>query len=360
MRRTSLTAMGAALALGGSALAVPATPDAIAATQANRHAAQLERRADSTADPARRARLREAAVAARVTAAEADIAVLRARAAVIGERLAAQRRALAAREAPVARLLAALTALARRPTVVAIAQPGSVADLVHVRAVLDATLPTLRARSADLRREVMRGRMMQAGAAAAEQRLRAGRARLVEAREQLAAVTDGDDDRALAMEEAVRDTAERLATIGSEQAVLADVLALPLSTARAVAPPPAATAYRLPVPGRLVTGMGEVSGNGVRARGLTLATTAAAPVAAPAAGRIRYAGPFRSFGRIVIIDHGAGWTTLVTGLGVVTARAGMFVTAGAPLGTAPAIEGARVTVELRRRGRPVDIAQLAG
>jgi septal ring factor EnvC (AmiA/AmiB activator) len=201
---------------------------------------------------------------------------------------------------------------------------------------------------------------MQASAALAEQQLRAGRARLVEAREQLAAVTDGDDDRALAMEEAVRDTAERLATIGSEQAVLADVLALPLSTVPAAPSPATAAPYRLPVRGRLVTGMGEVSGNGVRARGLTLATAAAAPVVAPAAGRIRYAGPFRSFGRIVIIDHGAGWTTLLTGLGTVGARAGTSVAAGAPLGNAPAVEGARVTVELRRRGRPIDIAQLAG
>jgi septal ring factor EnvC (AmiA/AmiB activator) len=354
MRAASLCALAATLAVGGSALAAPD------ATPAGRRAAQLERRADAAADPARRARLREAAVAARVTAAEVDMAVLRARAAAIDERLAAQRRALAVREAPVARLLAALTALARRPAIVALAQPGSVVDLVHVRAVLDATLPTLRARSADLRREVARGRVMQASAARAEWQLRAGRARLVEAREQLAAVTDGDDDRALAMEEAVRDTAERLATLGSEQAVLDDVLALPLAAVPAAAPPVADAPYRMPVRGRLVTGMGEVSGNGVRARGLTLATAAAAAVVAPAAGRIRYAGPFRSFGRIVIIDHGAGWTTLLTGLGAVTARPGATVAAGTPLGTAPAVEGARVTVELRRRGRAVDIAQLAG
>ncbi|KQN93790.1 hypothetical protein ASE95_02415 [Sphingomonas sp. Leaf231] len=359
MRGASLCALAVAATLVGGATAV-SSPEARSVAQARQRATVLEARADAAADPARRARLREAAVAARVAAAEADMAMLRARAAAIAARLATQRRALALREAPVARLLATMTTLARRPEVLTIAQSGSIADLIHVRTVLDATLPMLRARSAALRQQVAEGRAMQARARSAERQLRAGRARLVEARERLAAVTSGDDDAALAMEEAVRDTAERLATIGSEQAVLADLLALTVAPPPSAASPTPGAPYRLPLAGRLVTGMGEVSGNGVRARGLTLATAAAAPVVAPAAGRVRYAGPFRSFGRIVIIDHGAGWTTLLTGLGTVGARPGVMVAAGTLLGTAPAVEGARVTVELRRRGHPVDIAQLIG
>ncbi|WP_159760159.1 murein hydrolase activator EnvC family protein [Sphingomonas sp. 8AM] len=344
------------LAAGGDAAPAAAPPVAAA----NRRAHRLEERADRIADPARRAQLREAAVEARVTAAEADLAVLQAQAAVIDGRLALQRRLLAAREAPVTRLLATLTALARRPAIVTLAHPGSVADLVHARVVSAAILPVLRARSAELRRAIAHGRVMQAHAALAQRRLRAGRARLVEAREQLAAVTGGDDERALAMEEAVRDTAERLTAIGSEQAVLADLMALPLPSIPRGLPPPAEAAYRLPVRGRLVTGMGEVSGNGVRARGLTLAVPAASAIVAPAGGRVRFAGPFRSFGRIVIVDHGAGWTSLIAGLGAVAVESGASVAAGAPLGAAPNVDGARVTVELRRRGRPVDIAQLIG
>lgn len=346
--------------LAGSAQAAEDTRSLAArARDAHARAASLERRADATADPADRARRREAAVAARVAAAEADLAVLRWRADVVSRRLATRRAALAAREVPTAEMLAALTAIARRPAASALVRPGSVADLVHARAVLDATVPMLRARSATLRRQVADDRLLQASAVAAERQLRAGRARLVEAREQLAAIADTDDDQALAMEEAVRDTAERLATIGGEQAVLADLLALPT-------PPlvPAAKAgpvsYRLPVRGRLVTGTGELSGNGVRARGLTLAVAAKAAIAAPAGGRVLYAGPFRSFGRIVILDHGAGWTTLIAGLGRIAVDRGADVAAGASLGQAPAVEGARITVELRRRGRPVDVAQLAG
>ncbi|MEH3120876.1 MAG: peptidoglycan DD-metalloendopeptidase family protein [Sphingomonas phyllosphaerae] len=354
-RRWSSAAVAALAVVGGAALAV-AQPGA----DAKRRAQWLEDRADTIADPAQRARLREAAVAARVTAAEADLAALQAQAAMIDRRLATQRALLAAREAPVARLLATLTALARRPAVVTLVQPGSVADLVHARAVSAAILPVLRARSAALRRAVAHGRVMQASAATAQRRLRAARARLVEAREQLAAVTGGDDERALAMEEAVRDTAERLTTLGSEQAVLADVMALPLPAVPRGSPVARKPAYRLPVIGRLVTGMGEVSGNGVRARGLTLAVPAGAAIVAPAGGRVRFAGPFRSFGRIVIVDHGAGWTSLIAGLGNVAVESGASVAPGAPLGNAPKVDGARVTVELRRQGRPVDIAQLVG
>lgn len=341
------------------AVAAPISGLTQRAVVAQRRAMLLERRADAVADPARRARLRQAAVAARATAAEVDIDTLRARAATLARRLAAQRAVLAVREGPTARWLAALVAIARRSPVLAIAQPGSVTDLVHAQAVLAATVPAMRARSAALRAAVANDRTAEANVAAAERRLRVGRARLVEAREQLAAVTDTDDERALAMEEAVRDTAERLATIGSEQAVLADLLVLPAPHA-APAALRVSHAYALPVRGRLVTGMGEVSGNGVRARGLTLAVPAAAVVAAPAAGRIGYAGPFRSFGRIVIIDHGAGWVSLLSGLGTLAVRRGAAVVAGAPIGRAPNVEGARITVELRRHGRPMDIAQLAG
>lgn len=344
------------IGLCGVAAFATAQPGGIA----KRRAQSLEERADVVADPARRAQLREAGVAARVTAAEADLAALQAQAAIMDQQQARQRALLAAREAPVVRLLATLTALERRPAIVTLAQSGSAADIVHAQAVSAAILPMLRARSAALRRAVAHGRVMQASAATAQRHLRAARARLVEAREQLAAVTGGDDDRALAMEEAVRDTAERLTTLGSEQAVLADLMTLPLPSVRRETGRAVNGAYRLPVAGRLVTGMGEVSANGVRARGLTLAVPAAAAIVAPAGGRVRFAGPFRSFGRIVILDHGAGWTSLIAGLGRVAVESGASVAAGTPLGSAPKVDGARITVELRRRGRPVDIAQLVG
>ncbi|HVF93849.1 MAG TPA: peptidoglycan DD-metalloendopeptidase family protein, partial [Sphingomonas sp.] len=114
------------------------------------------------------------------------------------------------------------------------------------------------------------------------------------------------------------------------------------------------------VTGRLVTGLDELSPTGVRSRGLTFAVAARAPVVAPAGGTIRYAGRFRGYGVVVIIDHGDGWTSLVTGLGDASVAAGQAVAMGAAVGRGAAGDDPRVTVELRRRGRPVDIAMVMG
>jgi len=117
-------------------------------------------------------------------------------------------------------------------------------------------------------------------------------------------------------------------------------------------------AYRLPVIGTVMTGLGELSTEGTRSRGVTIATAAGAQVVAPAAGRVAFAGPFRSYGRIVIIDHGGGWTSLVTDMISVSTQVGENVAQGAPIGRAGP-EHPRVTIELRREGRPMDVAALA-
>lgn len=333
------------------------TADA-AARNAQARATALDRRVETAVEPTERARWRALALAARVAAAEAELVAGRRRAGAIGERLAIRRAELTRGEGPIVGLLAALLSIERRPALLALAQPGSIADLVHVQAVLAATVPTVRERTGALRAEVARTRSLQANAAAAALRLETGRARLVEARAQLAAVQD-DDERALAVGEAARETVESLAAIGDEQAVLADLIALP-------GPPmdrpvrAAPRRYRLPVQGRLVTGLGEVSRDGVRARGLTLAVAAGAAAVAPAAGRVNYARRFRSYGWVVIIDHGGGWSTAVTGLGATGVVRGATISAGAAIGRAPDVEGARVTIELRRQDRPMDIAQLIG
>lgn len=334
-----------------------------AAVAAERRAAALDARADAATSPAARARLQQLAVAARVAGAEAEVAAGRTRSALIGGLLAVRRAQLATDQGPVTRLLAALSSVARRPATVTLVQPGSIADLVHVQAVLATTLPVIRDRTAAVRAEVARTRALQDSAGVAARSLDAGRARLVEARERLAAL-DGTDDaateRALALGEEARDTIDRLRAIGGQQATLAELIALPGPPVARIVRNAAPRAYRLPVAGRLVTGMGEVSDNGVRARGLTLAVAPGARVVAPAAGRVVYARRFRSFGNIVVIDHGDGWTTLITGLGTLAVVPGTQLAAGAAIARAPAGEGAQVTVELRRGGRPMDIAQLIG
>lgn len=340
---------------------------------ASARAEQLDRAANAATDPARQAQYAEAALAARVSAAQADIAAAEARGELVARLVAAERRRLAASQAPVARLLAALQSLAGRPPVVAIAQPGTVDDLVHVRAVLGSTIPAIRARTTEVRAELDRARGLQRSATLAAEALRDGRARLeanrlalvrLEAEHRLGAPGRGglyESDRALALGEQSRDIVGLMATIKDAAEVEASLASLPGPLPRPGATAAAAIprAYRLPAAGRIVVGFGEISDTGVRSRGLTLATAPLAPVVAPAGGRIAYAGRFRQYGLVVVIDHGEGWATALTGLGEAEVRRGDRVSAGDLIGHAPA-DDPRITAELRRRGRPVEPAALIG
>jgi septal ring factor EnvC (AmiA/AmiB activator) len=113
------------------------------------------------------------------------------------------------------------------------------------------------------------------------------------------------------------------------------------------------------VDGRLLTGVGEISDGGVHSRGLTIAPRPQARIVAPARGRVAYAAPFRSYGHVVILDHGRGWSTVITDLATLNVTRGQIVEGGALLGRAGGNDP-EVTVELRRQGRPVPVAQLIG
>jgi septal ring factor EnvC (AmiA/AmiB activator) len=110
-------------------------------------------------------------------------------------------------------------------------------------------------------------------------------------------------------------------------------------------------AYRLPVAAPLSEGFGSVGDTGIRSRGLTLEAYRGAEVRAPADGTIAFAGAFRRHDGVVIIDHGRGWMTLMTGVRT-DRHKGDRVKAGEPLG--PAL--GPVTVELSTNGTPVSAA----
>ncbi|MBA3054230.1 MAG: peptidoglycan DD-metalloendopeptidase family protein, partial [Sphingomonadales bacterium] len=74
---------------------------------------------------------------------------------------------------------------------------------------------------------------------------------------------------------------------------------------------------------------------------------------APGPGRVAFAGPYRGFGQIAIIDHGDGWTSLVTGLARLDVRVGQNLVAGSPLGRAGPGRPV-IGLELRREGEPVN------
>jgi septal ring factor EnvC (AmiA/AmiB activator) len=348
------------------------------AAEAEARAAALNQAAEQASDEASRARARAAALGLEVQAAQADIAAAQARITLIAQLQAVERSRIADRQGPILHLIAALQTMARRPSALAVAQPGSLDDIVHVRLLLADTLPVIRSRTADLRAELDRQTALRGDAERALAALDASRTLLASRRQALAAVeatairrsqrladqAEEEEERAIGLGEDARDIADRMQTLAEAGDVRSRLANLPGPDPRpdgtddALPRRDGPARYRLPASGEVATGYGEVSQAGIRARGLTLSTDPNAAVQAPAVGTVVYAGPFRSYGRVVILAHGGGWTTTVTGLDSLAVKAGEHVGQGHVLGRA-GTGTPQVTAELRRDNRPVDIVAMA-
>lgn len=122
----------------------------------------------------------------------------------------------------------------------------------------------------------------------------------------------------------------------------------------------------LPVAGRFTRRYGRDDGNGGVMLGDTLATQSGAIVTAPSDGSVLYAGPFRSYGQLLILDAGDGYHVVLAGLSRISVTLGQSVLAGEPVATmgearvasAAAFEagnaGPELYVEFRKDGKPVD------
>jgi septal ring factor EnvC (AmiA/AmiB activator) len=125
----------------------------------------------------------------------------------------------------------------------------------------------------------------------------------------------------------------------------AAVAGRPFSKARGTLPYPAV--------GKLAARFGQASAGGTT-KGITIATRTGATVVAPYDGEIAFAGPFRGYGQLIIIEHSEGYHTLMAGMARVEATVGQRVLAGEPL-AAMAEDGApTLYVELRKDGQPIN------
>ena len=124
-----------------------------------------------------------------------------------------------------------------------------------------------------------------------------------------------------------------------------------------------------PVQGQILKRFGQDDGLGSELRGLAVATRALAQVTSPADGKVEFAGLFRSYGQLLILDAGEGYLVLMAGMKEISADIGQSVRAGEPvgiMGKGPSsvtllgdqIQEARpvLYVELRKNGEAVDSA----
>ena len=120
---------------------------------------------------------------------------------------------------------------------------------------------------------------------------------------------------------------------------------------------PTIAALIMPARGDVVAEYGARNGNDDEAsKGITISARASAQVVAPFDGRVAYAGPFRGYGQILIIEHGGRYHTLLAGLERIDAIVGQWLLAGEPVGVMGGVAGSRpeLYLELRRTGRPIN------
>jgi septal ring factor EnvC (AmiA/AmiB activator) len=89
----------------------------------------------------------------------------------------------------------------------------------------------------------------------------------------------------------------------------------------------------LPAAGRISQKFGSRNGNGSVMLGDTVATQSGAIVTAPVDGSVLYAGPFRSYGQLLILDAGDGYHIVLAGLGRIAVMQGQAVLSGEPVGS---------------------------
>lgn len=121
---------------------------------------------------------------------------------------------------------------------------------------------------------------------------------------------------------------------------------------------------KLPASGTIIRDYGAQDDLGIRSQGVAIETRAQAQVVSPSDGWVSYAGEFRSYGQLLIINAGGGYHILLAGMEEIYVRRGQFVLSGEPvasMGEATAsesrsgnVENPSLYVEFRKNEEPID------
>ncbi len=290
-----------------------------------------------------------------------------------------QTAALVTHRREISDLVGALYRLSLTPPEALIVRPNAPIDALRTALLLQTALPTLRERSTVLTislerlQDTRRHLKLQRDEAASARIAYAVRLQeivdLVAERETLARETEAERQqiiqRMAALTNQATDIRQLLERVESEHRKAAleptPQPRLPeAGAAAAIAPvaqlPAPHRSARLPVSGLISTNYGEIDRNGTTSRGLHIAAAAGTPVVAPMDGTIKFAGRFRTYGQILIVEHRNGYHSLIAGLGRIDTSVGRPVSAGEPIGVVAEPAGAAPDLyfELRHNGQPIN------
>ncbi len=273
------------------------------------------------------------------------------------------------RRSVMAEVLMALQRMGRTPPPAILSRPEDALAAIRGSILAGAVLPDIRveaeALAADLteltsvsaRIEADRASLQSRYASLGEERERIDL--LVEARnaqrEQTAATLDAEKGKAAELASQAGSLQALIQTLETEVAAAAQAAQAAIETARKTARADREEAERRisntsriapavhfadakgllvqPVSGERVLGFGEPDGLGGESQGLSLSTLPGTPVLAPVDGWVVYAGPFRSYGQVLILNAGDGYHIVLAGMERIDAALGQFVLGGEPVAT---------------------------
>jgi septal ring factor EnvC (AmiA/AmiB activator) len=332
--------------------------------------------------------------ASRLRDVEAKVAATEDRLKPLDENERNIRKSLDGRRAVIGEVLAALQRIGHRPPPALISSPEDALQAVRTAMVLGAVLPEMRQAVASLASDLSGLIAVRKQIAAEQVRLKAEVASLTSEQTRMTALVDerqkqqAEREKALQAEQShANDLAHQVDNLQDLIAKLEQGLDPATKAAREASPPDSRTALAaLNDPGRLapavkfaslrghipipVNGVklkefGAPDGIGGVEKGVSLATRAGAQVTAPADGWVVYAGPFRSYGQLLILNVGGGYHVLLAGMDRISVDLGQFVLTGEPvavMGNTSHIAAVLAAgssqpvlyIEFRKDGTPVD------
>ena len=310
----------------------------------------------------------------KVSEAEGRVADAEVRLDTLDSRQDAIKRSLQGRRVVVAEVLAALQRMGRRPPPALLVEPEDVLKAIRTSMLLGAVVPGMRAeidaltadladlaatrkaieaehRTIDGELGALRGEKLQLAALIDARQQALGKAESDMAAErdkakqlaaeagslkELIARSERDGGAASQAAEAAKDSDAKLAMMMPDARQAAPREASPKDPSRlAPAAAFASTKGTLSAPvggGSVLRRFGEDDGLGGSEKGTLFTARAGATVSAPADGWIAFAGPYRSFGQLLILNTGGGYYIVLAGMERVNVTSGQFVLAGEPVG----------------------------
>ena len=333
--------------------------------------------------------------AARLRGVEGKIAATEARLKPLDDNERSIRKSLDGRRAVIGEVLAALQRIGHRPPPALIASPEDALQSVRTAMVLGAVLPEMRHEVEALASDLGELLNVRKKIDAEREQLKTEVASLGAERSRMGALIEERQKQQTEREKALEAERARAGDLARQVDNLKDLIAkleqgldaATRATREAVRPPDSRTAFAalhdpgrlapavtfsslrghipIPVNGVKLKDFGAPDGIGSVEKGLSIATRAGAQVTAPADGWVVYAGQFRSYGQLLILNVGGGYHVLLAGMDRISVDLGQFVLTGEPvamMGSGSHIAAILATgssqpvlyIEFRKDGIPVD------